>query len=384
MEAGVLSLARSSRWDALDPLGPAPRALPQVRAALLELRHLVLDCAVGAAAESTVDLRGAQLGIESARLFSGEGVSADLGAQGALCGVFAASCAGAACSASRGALPQEGSRPTLPRRCRPATWSSGAAAAGAPRRGRASGWSLPCRRRSTASAQEGAWPRRPMPGAGPGGQRCSSPPRAARWPAGCAGHGAGPSGAGQPCRQRCCGGRGTTASSSEGSPPRRRTWAASSRRRTSGDFLNLLEQHSAGARPALGVLRTALLDAAGEALREDLGAAHGTLTVLLLSSWLNRNGRGDSNQAHTHRADLSGVVYLRCGRCCYLHFPGAEHCLQPGDMMLFSPGLPHWVPPSEDDGPRISIAFNLGVDFERGDAAMPVWFTQTRVLAPPF
>lgn len=150
------------------------------------------------------------------------------------------------------------------------------------------------------------------------------------------------------------------------------------------DFLNLLEQHSAGARPALGVLRTALLDAAGEALREDLGAAHGTLTVLLLSSWLNRNGRGDSNQAHTHRADLSGVVYLRCGRCCYLHFPGAEHCLQPGDMMLFSPGLPHWVPPSEDDGPRISIAFNLGVDFERGDAAMPVWFTQTRVLAPPF
>lgn len=100
-----------------------------------------------------------------------------------------------------------------------------------------------------------------------------------------------------------------------------------------------------------------------------------------VSAWANVNRRGDFNKVHVHpESTWSGTYYVETGKPSgergaplHLHDPCQGRSTtfaalvapsvyihpKPGLMVLFPSYVPHMVFPHDDDGTRISIAFNL-------------------------
>lgn len=109
------------------------------------------------------------------------------------------------------------------------------------------------------------------------------------------------------------------------------------------------------------VLSFALAQAA-QLLRQDL-------QMLRIGFWFNMMLPGQSTSLHTHDNHdelLSGVYYLAVPENSgdlVLHLPQSTitHSPKPGEMLFFHPDVPHEVTCHEGSGPRISIAFNIGI-----------------------
>jgi len=100
--------------------------------------------------------------------------------------------------------------------------------------------------------------------------------------------------------------------------------------------------------------------------------------------WLNINKEGHYNVVHTHgEGRLTCVFYLtepmrKLGIintfCCdqaLLQILGEGECFYPecdaGDIILFPSKLPHWVESHNEDGERISYAFNISFIEQNND-----------------
>ena len=106
----------------------------------------------------------------------------------------------------------------------------------------------------------------------------------------------------------------------------------------------------------------------------------------LVEGWINASGKGAYNAPHTHDGcHLSGVYYVSipdgaAGASSMLQFftplgatnplgklgramAPAQHSIRPdeGLLVVFPSYLRHWVPPNEDEGERVSLAFNFTV-----------------------
>lgn len=119
---------------------------------------------------------------------------------------------------------------------------------------------------------------------------------------------------------------------------------------------------------------------------EDYGF-HSDARLEMLNMWLNVNGKGHSNQIHTHGGSfISGTFYVQVPEKSsdiilyknttedhiissaahierYTAISGAT-CRYPareGRMVLFPSYVPHGVLPMQGEGERISLAFNLRI-----------------------
>ena len=105
----------------------------------------------------------------------------------------------------------------------------------------------------------------------------------------------------------------------------------------------------------------------GDALEEEL---------LGIAFWFNEMRPGDITTLHTHNDDdelLSGVYYLDVPQDSgdiVFHTGDGKQTLTParGDLFLFPPDLPHEVERNHSSGTRVSIAFNVGIRDNDGDA----------------
>lgn len=141
--------------------------------------------------------------------------------------------------------------------------------------------------------------------------------------------------------------------------------------------------------PAIQMIRASILDGVRDvsAVHMGMDPAATRVSVDQLMGWFNINGRGDYNRPHIHpSATWSGVYYIQAGSggpagrtSGRLEFldprPGAEasplgpvaHGTRlpidpvPGLLVLFPSYLMHYVHPFEEDGERITLAFNCVV-----------------------
>ena len=91
--------------------------------------------------------------------------------------------------------------------------------------------------------------------------------------------------------------------------------------------------------------------------------------------WANINHKGDSNRPHNHGImGLSGVLFVTEAPGLVL-YNGSRECLlelnlpsshiingKSGEIVVFPSTILHWVEPSKSDDPRITVAFNIGVN----------------------
>jgi uncharacterized protein (TIGR02466 family) len=118
-------------------------------------------------------------------------------------------------------------------------------------------------------------------------------------------------------------------------------------------------------------------------IEKDLGT---DFTFVLNNAWVNVNFQNCYNTKHVHpRASMSGVLYLTeknspitfyndnpLNEWNLKHYDASvesplvrpNYTLTParGDFLLFYPWLPHSVATNDTPEPRISIAFNLGIE----------------------
>jgi len=100
--------------------------------------------------------------------------------------------------------------------------------------------------------------------------------------------------------------------------------------------------------------------------------------------WLNINKEGHYNVVHTHgEGRLACVFYVTdsmrklgilntfCTDMACLQVLGEGECFYPecdaGDMIIFPAKLPHWVESHNEDGERISYAFNISFIEQNND-----------------
>jgi len=118
---------------------------------------------------------------------------------------------------------------------------------------------------------------------------------------------------------------------------------------------------------------------------EDYGYRQGTHFLKLVNMWFNVNGKGNSNQIHTHSGSfLSGVFYVHAveqhSELVFYRNQSEEYIItsagyidrhtaisgatcryrpRTGRALFFPSWIPHGVLPNEVDEERISIAFNM-------------------------
>jgi|TARA_E500000318_G_C3499217_1_gene187669 hypothetical protein len=77
--------------------------------------------------------------------------------------------------------------------------------------------------------------------------------------------------------------------------------------------------------------------------------------------WINYSYKGNSNPAHAHAGNISGVIYLENEDNTI--FPNLDFKFKgkQGDMILFSSDTLHMVDPQEKEYERITFAFNINI-----------------------
>jgi len=115
------------------------------------------------------------------------------------------------------------------------------------------------------------------------------------------------------------------------------------------------------------------------------GSVGGAFTLTLTSGWANVNRGSNINVEHFHHDWAAGALYLQTpemGAELWLadprprksvaaqsapdHHAAAVQNLGPGEIVMFPAWVPHGVPPTNSAEPRVTVAFNVGLQRESG------------------
>ena len=81
--------------------------------------------------------------------------------------------------------------------------------------------------------------------------------------------------------------------------------------------------------------------------------------------WMNFTYQGDDNPLHNHAGDLSSIIYVKDQDCQPTIFPSANYIHEPkdGEMLIFPAHLQHEVKMKLTESERISVSYNLNLQF---------------------
>ena len=123
--------------------------------------------------------------------------------------------------------------------------------------------------------------------------------------------------------------------------------------------------------PIFQEFNQSILNAAAGILRE-----YTNKEPYIQSMWANVNAKGDYNGQHTHEGELSGVFYCQVpensGKLVFVNpavrsyisvIRNKNFYVDPERLALimFPSWLEHYVESNQNDDPRISISFNIGI-----------------------